>query len=849
MRHQTLIQSVCLCTDSSIHPPIHSSTNQPIHSHNHSSINPSIHPAIYTTIRPSTHPVIHPSIHQSIYRYLFVYLSVCMSLPACSYPGGLHHHPSRESRVHIFCFVVQLNIPALFPAAIGHFCRKLTRTEQRKCPKRHVLSERRAERLLCRGRGRLRMEVLLGWRKQQCGQGRVLLWSGKAREPFAAPTRLETSHSCSEIKSIHFFNSCWCFFQAPSSSLCISILELHSDSSACGRLILDLCNALSQKLVPVAPGIRNEEVDHNLVIRWARLSSRARNVRQLAFVSCTPYGTLVWLVFVDSLSYSSVWSVTCCSPLVPWCGWCLLIHCLIRQYDPLLAVPLWYPGVAGVWWFTLSFVSMIRYLLFPSGTLVWLVFVDSPSYSSVWSVTCCSPMVPWCGWCLLIHPLIRQHDPLLAVPLWYPGVAGVCWFTLLFVSMIRYLLFPSGTLVWLVFVDSPSYSSVWSVTCCSPMVPWCGWCLLIHPLIRQYDPLLAVPLWYPGVAGVCWFTLLFVSMIRYLLFPSGTLVWLVFVDSVLFVSMIRYLLFPSGTLVWLVFVDSPSYSSAWSVTCCSPLVPWCGWCLLIQSCSSVWSVTCCSPLVPWCGWCLLIHPLIRQYDPLLAVPLWYPGVAGVCWFTVLFVSMIRYLLFPSGTLVWLVFVDSPSYSSVWSVTCCSPLVPWCGWCLLIHPLIRQYDPLLAVPLWYPGVAGVCWFTLLFVSMIRYLLFPSGTLVWLVFVDSPSYSSVWSVTCCSPLVPWCGWCLLIHPLIRQYDPLLAVRLWYPGVAGVCWFTLLFVSMIRYLLFNAKLKTMKAGETQGVELCDTWVVVFSVCILFFEVKVLFVTAIFPSHPDHH
>lgn len=56
--------------------------------------------------------------------------------------------------------------------------------------------------------------------------------------------------------------------QAPSASLCVSILDLHSDTRACGKLILDLCNSLSQKLVPVAPGVRNEELDHNLVIRY-----------------------------------------------------------------------------------------------------------------------------------------------------------------------------------------------------------------------------------------------------------------------------------------------------------------------------------------------------------------------------------------------------------------------------------------------------------------------------------------------------------------------------------------------------------------------------------------------------
>jgi len=58
--------------------------------------------------------------------------------------------------------------------------------------------------------------------------------------------------------------------QAPSASLCVSILDLHSDVKACGMLILDLCNSLSQKLVSVAPGVRNEELDHNLLISMIR---------------------------------------------------------------------------------------------------------------------------------------------------------------------------------------------------------------------------------------------------------------------------------------------------------------------------------------------------------------------------------------------------------------------------------------------------------------------------------------------------------------------------------------------------------------------------------------------------
>lgn len=50
--------------------------------------------------------------------------------------------------------------------------------------------------------------------------------------------------------------------QAPSSSLCTSIIALHGDSKTCAELLLDLCNKLSQKL-----GM-SEEIDNNLLIRY-----------------------------------------------------------------------------------------------------------------------------------------------------------------------------------------------------------------------------------------------------------------------------------------------------------------------------------------------------------------------------------------------------------------------------------------------------------------------------------------------------------------------------------------------------------------------------------------------------
>ncbi|XP_033125838.1 zinc finger FYVE domain-containing protein 26-like isoform X2 [Anneissia japonica] len=58
----------------------------------------------------------------------------------------------------------------------------------------------------------------------------------------------------------------FCYDQAPSTSLCISILDLHSDPSECGSLILDLCRGMSENLRPLKPGVPNPEIDYNLLI-------------------------------------------------------------------------------------------------------------------------------------------------------------------------------------------------------------------------------------------------------------------------------------------------------------------------------------------------------------------------------------------------------------------------------------------------------------------------------------------------------------------------------------------------------------------------------------------------------
>ncbi|KAK3093553.1 hypothetical protein FSP39_017239 [Pinctada imbricata] len=54
--------------------------------------------------------------------------------------------------------------------------------------------------------------------------------------------------------------------QAPSTSLCLSILGLHSNQVTSGQLMLNLCDSLSQYLRPLAPGVPNPEVDYSLIL-------------------------------------------------------------------------------------------------------------------------------------------------------------------------------------------------------------------------------------------------------------------------------------------------------------------------------------------------------------------------------------------------------------------------------------------------------------------------------------------------------------------------------------------------------------------------------------------------------
>ena len=45
------------------------------------------------------------------------------------------------------------------------------------------------------------------------------------------------------------------------------MLDIHSDAQQCGTVLLELSDHLSRYLRPVAPGVKNPEVDYTLVIR------------------------------------------------------------------------------------------------------------------------------------------------------------------------------------------------------------------------------------------------------------------------------------------------------------------------------------------------------------------------------------------------------------------------------------------------------------------------------------------------------------------------------------------------------------------------------------------------------
>ncbi|GFR86909.1 zinc finger FYVE domain-containing protein 26 [Elysia marginata] len=66
---------------------------------------------------------------------------------------------------------------------------------------------------------------------------------------------------CDQVRAEFYFE------QAPSVSLCVSILKQHSSRTESGRLILSICDMLSGYMVPISPGVPNPEIDYSLIIR------------------------------------------------------------------------------------------------------------------------------------------------------------------------------------------------------------------------------------------------------------------------------------------------------------------------------------------------------------------------------------------------------------------------------------------------------------------------------------------------------------------------------------------------------------------------------------------------------
>ncbi|XP_076098495.1 uncharacterized protein LOC143068375 isoform X2 [Mytilus galloprovincialis] len=74
--------------------------------------------------------------------------------------------------------------------------------------------------------------------------------------------KLETD----EDEANEFTREDFYFEQAPSTSLCLSILGLHGDTKLSGKLMLEMCDDLSKHLKQLAPGIPNPEVDYSLLL-------------------------------------------------------------------------------------------------------------------------------------------------------------------------------------------------------------------------------------------------------------------------------------------------------------------------------------------------------------------------------------------------------------------------------------------------------------------------------------------------------------------------------------------------------------------------------------------------------
>lgn len=89
-------------------------------------------------------------------------------------------------------------------------------------------------------------------------------YSAKRRTSLTTPPEIEkltTNESYNITIREEFF-----YEQAPSVSLCLSILALHSDVRKCSFYVLGLCNKYFNMLIPKKSGLPNPEIDYGLVI-------------------------------------------------------------------------------------------------------------------------------------------------------------------------------------------------------------------------------------------------------------------------------------------------------------------------------------------------------------------------------------------------------------------------------------------------------------------------------------------------------------------------------------------------------------------------------------------------------
>lgn len=76
--------------------------------------------------------------------------------------------------------------------------------------------------------------------------------------------RLSTSYPCNDTVRGEF-----AYENAPSVSLCLSILKIHSESAACPNFLIDSCETILGYLQPQG-GLSNPEVDYGFVIEMCR---------------------------------------------------------------------------------------------------------------------------------------------------------------------------------------------------------------------------------------------------------------------------------------------------------------------------------------------------------------------------------------------------------------------------------------------------------------------------------------------------------------------------------------------------------------------------------------------------